>query len=217
MKFKVGDKVEFLGVDRDVGAEFAKGSLWVIRNIDARNYYLKGWCGYWDKEIFERGFKLAEVGTLKELNVKPGDVVRCEQWLGKYYTAGKEYPVVAGFGYRGKSIGTKNTTGIWSIVSRASDNPKLWKDMTPEEKGALLLAHHEGKEIECHDGTSWFVTSNPKWVYCHAYRIRPEPKVETVTLSGNDIRFSGFFKGHRITFTLVDGKPDCDSVKMEKL
>lgn len=26
---------------------------------------------------------------------------------------------------------------------------KLWRDMTPEEKGALLLAKHEGKRIQC--------------------------------------------------------------------
>jgi hypothetical protein len=39
----------------------------------------------------------------------------------------------------------------WRIVSRAPAAPKLWRDMTPEEKGALLLAAHEGKVIE-YDG-----------------------------------------------------------------
>jgi hypothetical protein len=43
------------------------------------------------------------------------------------------------------------------------------------------------------------------WCY---YRIRPEPKVETVTFE---------HAGCRFTFNLIDGKPDCASVKMEEL
>jgi hypothetical protein len=31
---------------------------------------------------------------------------------------------------------------------RNEDKPKIWRDMTPEEKGALLLGWHEGKVIE---------------------------------------------------------------------
>ena len=110
--------------------------------------------------------------------------------------------------------------------------PKLWKDMTPEEKGALLLAHHEGKEIE------WSSTDGPnmwcdgKWRPCnavgkfpeYAYRVKPEPVVETVTLFGQ-AGFCWAFSHlqeddgdtHRITFDLVDGKPDCNSIKMEEI
>jgi hypothetical protein len=61
-----------------------------------------------------------------------------------------------------------------------TNTPKLWKDMTAPEKGALLLAHHEGKEIECNiDNGVWFY-SDPQWNAAHAYRIKPNAqKVET--------------------------------------
>ena len=113
--------------------------------------------------------------------------------------------------------------------------PKLWKDMTPEEKGALLLARHEGKVIEwnglhtatgkwvgwtdCGDGYLWDGTFSGNGF---AYRVKPEPVVVTVVMTGGV--FSGFARGdeepddtHRITFDLVDGKPDCNSVKMEEI
>ena len=70
-------------------------------------------------------------------------------------------------------------------LDRDEDTPKLWGDMTPAEKGALLLAHHEGKVIEWNipvsDHTGEIV--GWKWVECEnvgyspkfAYRVRPEP------------------------------------------
>ena len=62
---------------------------------------------------------------------------------------------------------------------------KLWKDMTPEEKGALLLAYHEGKVIEwCYGyGKEFYVNGSsaeeglhPVWADCCSYRVKPEPK-----------------------------------------
>jgi len=110
------------------------------------------------------------------------------------------------------------------------DTPTLWRDMTPEEKGALLLAVHEGREVEmwcpcdhdvpvwCEKGTTWSFGDG------FAYRIKPEPKRETVTMWGQYIAAQGwhfsvleFEDTHRITFDLIDGKPDCNSVKMEEL
>jgi hypothetical protein len=58
------------------------------------------------------------------------------------------------------------------IVAEWEDTPKLWRDMTPEEKGALLLAHHEGKVIEILDYGEW-LEANPDWAPYDAYRIRP--------------------------------------------
>ena len=62
---------------------------------------------------------------------------------------------------------------------------KLWKDMTSEEKGALLLAYHEGKVIEWGYGygKDFHVAGSsaeeglyPEWTdYC-SYRVKPEPK-----------------------------------------
>ena len=113
-----------------------------------------------------------------------------------------------------------------------TDTPKLWRDMTPEEKGALLLAHHEGKVIEYYDhGVGW-VTERPIWDdYC-AYRIKPEPKRETVevklciTSCGKSFHMEPhFLRGHygdddfyfTLTFDTIDGKPDPASIKIEKL
>ena len=60
---------------------------------------------------------------------------------------------------------------------------KLWKDMTPEEKGALLLAYHEGKVIEhtLWSGNGWFeirkdYEGRVGWYDDLAYRVKPEPR-----------------------------------------
>ena len=113
-------------------------------------------------------------------------------------------------------------TDASDIVAEWPEYPKLWRDMTPEEKGALLLAHHEGKVIEM---TSYIPgTSQLAWNECPSnwrptdtgiYRIRPEPVRETVVRyyqAGDSV-----FDTHLITFETVDGEPDCASIKMEKL
>jgi len=173
------------------------------------------------------------VGTLKELNVKPGDVVECVyQWysetepyeIGSYYTV-NNYSEVTGKNANG-------ATGIcakWRIISRASDDtPKLWRDMTDEEKGALLLAEHEGEVIEYSfmGEEDWAYIPSPNWTATHAYRVKPEPVRETVTLYGGEAqRHGGTWafdyctarSTHRITFETVNGKPDCSTIRMEKL
>ena len=93
--------------------------------------------------------------------------------------------------------------------------PKLWRDMTPEEKDALLLAHHEGKVIE------WRVYG--KWKHCpdavgkhgrYAYRVRPEPTRETFTLWIYPDGERGLKIG---TIDLIDGQPDLASIRMEQV
>jgi len=112
-------------------------------------------------------------------------------------------------------------------TSKPSDNEmKTWEDMTDEEKGTLLLANHEGKEIE------YFSRSRDVWEECEpawekgcAYRIKPEPKVWTVELFGFIGGYGSFVWGakkenvdtHKITFNTINGEPDCNSIKMEKL
>jgi hypothetical protein len=111
--------------------------------------------------------------------------------------------------------------------------PKLWRDMTPEEKGALLLAHHEGKLIESRWlGENWTPTCAPEWYLGASYRIRPEPKRETVTLytaipssvyQWLDHRMEG--DTHKVTLPLVDGdmplgiytSPDGHTIIVERI
>lgn len=162
-----------------------------------------------------------EVGTLKELDVKPGDVVEYIKGFDGMYP---DYigTRMIGANHGGVKFGYNNgfsvrVNHIFRIISRAN-TPKLWRDMTDAEKGALLLAFHNDKkclEIWCNG--KWVDCGDSTWNNNIAYRIRPEPKVEVVTMDGADIRFSGFIKGHRITFTTIDGKPDCASIKMEAI
>lgn len=97
--------------------------------------------------------------------------------------------------------------------------------MTDAEKGALLLAYHNDKKcIEVWQFNRWDKCGNSTWKDNIACRIRPEPKVETVTLyNGIDNSFDWDLwnkhinKKHRITFNTIDGKPDTASIKMEAI
>jgi len=104
------------------------------------------------------------------------------------------------------------------------DTPTIWADMTPEEKGALLLAHHEGKVIQKSYGGAWG-TSDALFFHSSAYRVKPVTKGETVTMDGSNKSGNVWFFGeydvwnetHRITFETIDGEPDCDTIFMERL
>lgn len=99
--------------------------------------------------------------------------------------------------------------------------PKPWGLMTPEEKGALLLAQYEGKVIERQDrfGNTW---SAGNWNFKDAsvYRVRPEPRRETVRMLVREEVFGEVQRGkaqYVITYDTIDGEADCASIKMEKL
>lgn len=100
-------------------------------------------------------------------------------------------------------------------MTQITQEPELWKDMTPEKKGALLLAHHEGKAIEAWAyGDKWLVLM-PEWDEHNAYRIKPaEPVVETVELFGSKSYGYWTFGGkedddtHKITLTIRNGVVD---------
>jgi len=154
------------------------------------------------------------LSTLYDLHVKEGDKVffKVDNSTGTH-VIGKPHKVSE------LNAGAR----IWSIVSRASDTPTKWADMTPEEKGALLLAKHEGVVIQRLSGGLW-VEVNPNWSPLGAYRVNPEPKRETVTMVGYEIngwyfaeKNSQAVDTHRITFDTIDGEPDCASIRMELL
>ena len=109
----------------------------------------------------------------------------------------------------------------YHVFDRSEFSPKIWRDMTPEEKGALLLAHHEGKVIECWNVEEWCAIDVPYWFDDCAYRVRPEPVREAKTLYGDPASCFGseLQRGdtHKITYNIVDGEPDCASIKMERI
>jgi hypothetical protein len=86
--------------------------------------------------------------------------------------------------------------------------PKTWRDMTPEERGALLLAHHEGKVIETWFRGAWINKGHGGWGKQNAYRIRPEPKRETVT---RHLSHAGV--AYPVTIDVVDGVLQWDTLK----
>lgn len=170
--------------------------------------------------------EIGDVGTLRELDVNPGDVVIVQStWRGESVQNGVEWIIKRSDGtwhYGVKPDYVSDHKGVrlcnithFRLISRATPHPKLWRDMTPEEKGALLLSAHEGKVIEYWKrGTGgWSVKPNV-WSAHESYRVKPEPVRETVVFDDKYYSFK-IMKGRRITFNTIDGVHDCTSVKME--
>lgn len=158
------------------------------------------------------------IGTLKELGVKPGDVVA----IYNEYHRGKEVEVDEDW-----TSWCGRDEKWWKLISRGftePETPKTWGEMTDVEKGSLLLAKHEGKVIErlvpmC-DRTGH--VTHHEWASYegvisadYAYRIKPEPKRETrnlyVYMTDSDYQCTKIG-----TIDLIDGKPDFNSIKKGK-
>lgn len=161
-----------------------------------------------------------KTGTLQELNVQPGDVVELEGCEGEKMTVLKCPPLDHYFHDHWEIKCEKSGTGLYSpnltfaIISR-DETPKKWRDMTAEEKGALLLAAHEGKVIESYDGHEGWGSIYPVWSPNWAYRVKPDDVRETVRV---DIRHS--YRGYILgtgTIDLINGEPDPASIRMDKL
>jgi len=54
---------------------------------------------------------------------------------------------------------------------------KPFGELSDAEKGALLLAHHEGKRIELLDNSKHWTRATPDWSKYCTYRIAPEPLI----------------------------------------
>ena len=165
-----------------------------------------------------------EVGTLEELGVEVGDVVECVNGplFGGEWTVGKRYTMTEKGLPCDRNGPQCSSVSTFRIISHANPKPKLWRDMTPEEKGALLLTHHENfGSVEFWDEDEWKELHFLGWCDDIAYRIKPQPNVETVTLYGRpDVQWvleRCKYDTHCITFQTIDGKPDCTSIKMEKI
>lgn len=102
-----------------------------------------------------------------------------------------------------------------TILPEFREEPKIWRNMTPEEKGALLLARHEGKAIEVWDCNSeGWVEVIPTFTHFDTYRIKPEPVVEQRNLYVYGVDWSLTQVG---TINLVDGQPDPTTIRMEEV
>jgi len=168
--------------------------------------------------------------TFAELGYKVGDTVRCvDNKSCRFYTTGKKYVLEGSVDSRPTIKGDQNGfSATWELLSRAvspvaaDDKYPIWGDMKPEEQGALLLAKHNGKNIElfCHD--KWVNVDDPIFYSDDKYRVKPaEPVVVTHELFGQQ---KSFWRGpqaksdtHKMSYNTIDGVIDCASVKMLKL
>ena len=195
MKIEVGDVVELNNgevhkVDRMIGDDpdhmnaFGDGPF----VIDGLRYHKDGrraYYGYSHNLSVKRILRNASPNTLANLHVGPGDVVgfhnpqknKMTLYTIQGWANGRCYHMGQDFG----GAFNMDPDSCWRVVRRASDDtqssqegePKLWRDMTDAEKGALLLAHREGKVIENNaDGT--FFAAPPVWDDDVAYRIKPD-------------------------------------------
>lgn len=116
--------------------------------------------------------------------------------------------------------------GPRDLVAEWIENDTKWSDLSPEQKGALLLAHHQGEKIEYRYSTegTWHVVRRPTWDPEAFYRVKPHgPKRETKTIYGGkdrDWNFDGYQSTcdtHIIIFDMIDGEPDCSNIHMVKI
>lgn len=169
-----------------------------------------------------------KAGKLKDLHVKAGDVVLSAA-CGFEYTVKERRPGVMALwsGRWGGSwfVDVDISVHDYTLISLADAQPaaqpaapKTWGEMTDAEKGALLLAAHEGKVIEFRndEDTPEWKKAAPKWASWCYYRVKPEPVRETVGLYISDPCSNGSYIQIG-TIDTEDGKPDCNSVKMERI
>ena len=166
---------------------------------------------------------------------KVGDKIRWkrkeEEWVTENTRQQRVYTIVSPTRAEHEDGGHINTTSSsevdYKLVGEEQVNkPKMWKDMSPEEKGALLLACHEGKDIE-------FLSSNKDWHTCRTapswydnfqYRVKPSPVIKekeyALIYDNKDEELWGAFtdeKPHfKLKYRLVDGELDEASMKVEK-
>jgi hypothetical protein len=166
--------------------------------------------------------------TFEELGYKAGDTVRCTGSSPYFdmYKTGDIFTLELN-NYGSLRAGTCNgSLGDWELVCDPSD--LTWGDMTPEQQGALLLAHHQGKtiEIKSHVSDRWIKVKQPMFTqssYCY--------RSEVVPVVVHHKRYAGLCKGdlgaiwkgqysdaaYELTYDTEDGVPVCSSVKLSKL
>jgi hypothetical protein len=96
--------------------------------------------------------------------------------------------------------------------------------MTPEAQGALLLAKHNGVDIqEWNDGWKlWHITGCSSRYNDTKYRVKPaDPVVVTHEMFGSNVGvwccINSDCDTHKLTYNTIDGVIDCASVRMVEL
>jgi hypothetical protein len=98
-----------------------------------------------------------------------------------------------------------------------------WEYLTDIDKGELLLAHHNGTEIEYFScWNEWRTMAEPGWNPSYAYRVKPGPIVKIVNQNASISATGKHFHWHTLdprctnvthTFTITDGVVTaCDTI-----
>lgn len=145
-----------------------------------------------------------EVGKKYVLN--NGDVRECERMNGDnpLEVDGHGYgPFVIGrvlyhqdgrFGACGLDYEFSVKREYFEGQTMVSDTPKLWRDMTDAEKGAMLLAKHDGKTIQFKSKLFGWIDWDCETSLSESVvpvRIKPTPKVETKKVWIKSVSYTG--------------------------
>jgi hypothetical protein len=165
--------------------------------------------------------------TFDDLGYKAGDTVRCTRDNPYFsgYKVDDVFTLKLGFEGSLRAGSSDGSLGDWELVCDPSD--LTWGDMTPEQQGALLLAHHQGKpiQVKSHASGRWVPIEHPLWTQETPYRIKLDPVVVHHEMHSGDHEggiygFSGVKCSNStyvLTFDTEDGVPVCSSVKLSKL
>ena len=165
---------------------------------------------------------MTEQGTLKELNVKPGDVV---EWLDlekdNIFTVISASVITEGLyqgevrarleGYGG-GIFDKEQFRIISRAARPTATPDLTAITTPfglldEATQEALRAH--GGPYEWFDGEDWCETQACDDIKNFAHRVKPKPEMAGFTVEYNGYKADAFVQ-------IADGKPDWSTLQVKQ-
>lgn len=129
------------------------------------------------------------------------------------------------WGHNGKRRLNGNTET--DIIAEWTDAPDL---SNPLGQVFSLMPPETQEAMKAHGGPWQWYLEGSEWEDCdgpfhdwRAYRVKPAPIRETMTLTGGEANGWGFYvdggvsNAFSITFDLIDGKPDCASIKMERL
>lgn len=159
-----------------------------------------------------------ETGTLKELDVKPGDVVALAGADGYKFTIGyisgdRVYGTSEKSDRQYEDDWSLTATGNWFIISRATPTPDLTAITTPfglldEATQEALRAH--GGPYEMWDGAEWD-EGIPAWYGDCTYRVKPDPIIETETMKVTNA--DGMPMAYA-TVIMRNGKPDWSTLQV---
>ena len=163
-----------------------------------------------------------ETGTLKELDVKPGDVVECVEIGASIFTYGDQYVITHLGGVVDdegddwmERFNCNPITVTFRIISRANTTPDLTAITTPfgllDAATQEALRAHGGPYVRYDDHGEWVSSDYPFWYPGDVYRVKPGPIIETETMK---ITNADGMPMAYATVTTRNGKPDWSTLQV---